>query len=367
MESRIEMDRRLEDLSRKIEEWTKESRERAVALARILEETRRDTVALAPPGADGSPLETLERFTRLAQASTDQTAILGQLIADGARVAPRVLLFAARGDALVGWSAGGFPPGFVPRQVTMSLGANSLLRPVVEECAVTLEGPDDREGNQALARALGGAPAVMMAAPMWVRDRVAAVLYADCRAGAAPWHPEVVALMASVASLCLEALPARAKHPRPAGSPMPRRTPAVLPGRSSERRPDPGPGFDPGDRGKRVPGLEPDATEGARSATAPDAPAGEIIDPEERRLHEEAKRFARLLVSEILLYNEQEIEEGRRSKDLYQRLKEDIERSRRMYEQRLSGKLAGAPDYFREELVRVLANGDESALAAPWD
>ena len=54
---------------------------------------------------------------------------------------------------------------------------------------------------------------------------------------------------------------------------------------------------------------------------------------EEEKAHSDARRFARLLVSEIKLYNEQKVAEGRRGGDLYDRLKEeDIDRSRQMYE-----------------------------------
>ena len=39
----------------------------------------------------------------------------------------------------------------------------------------------------------------------------------------------------------------------------------------------------------------------------------------ENALHEEARRLARLLVSEIKLYNEEQVEEGRRHRDLRRR------------------------------------------------
>ncbi|OGF58724.1 MAG: hypothetical protein A2Y62_12975 [Candidatus Fischerbacteria bacterium RBG_13_37_8] len=80
------------------------------------------------------------------------------------------------------------------------------------------------------------------------------------------------------------------------------------------------------------------------------------------KLHEEAKRFARLLVSEIKLYNEAQVALGRENKDLFERLKDDIERSRKMYMERVSPKIVSATNYFYEELVKTLAGGDPSAL-----
>jgi hypothetical protein len=42
----------------------------------------------------------------------------------------------------------------------------------------------------------------------------------------------------------------------------------------------------------------------------------EVSNDEERRLHNDARRFARLLVSENKLYNEQKVAEGRSQGDL---------------------------------------------------
>ena len=86
------------------------------------------------------------------------------------------------------------------------------------------------------------------------------------------------------------------------------------------------------------------------------------LTPEDESRHEEARRFARLLVSEIKLYNEDAVERGREQNDLRTRLKEDIDRSREMYERRIPAEIRTSRDYFHEELVRILADGDAAAL-----
>ena len=86
------------------------------------------------------------------------------------------------------------------------------------------------------------------------------------------------------------------------------------------------------------------------------------VSPSEEAMHEEARRLARLLVSEIKLYNEEQVEEGRRNRDIYERLKEDIDRSRQMYDERVDPKILRSTDYFYQELVRILAAGDSRAL-----
>ncbi len=83
---------------------------------------------------------------------------------------------------------------------------------------------------------------------------------------------------------------------------------------------------------------------------------------DDSKKHDEARRFARLLVSEIKLYNEPKVDSGRRNKDLYERLKEDIDRSRQMYDERIAEDVRKTSNYFYDELVRILADNDAAAL-----
>jgi len=90
------------------------------------------------------------------------------------------------------------------------------------------------------------------------------------------------------------------------------------------------------------------------------------VSEDERRLHNDARRFARLLVSEIKLYNEQKVKEGREGNDLYERLREAIDRSREMYDKRVQPPVAAKFDYFHYELVSNLAEGDANRLGASY-
>jgi DNA polymerase-1 len=76
----------------------------------------------------------------------------------------------------------------------------------------------------------------------------------------------------------------------------------------------------------------------------------------------EARRFAKLLVSEIKLYNEKAVVDGRQHGNLYERLKEDIDRSRQMYDERIPEDVRASSNFFYEELVRILADGRAEAL-----
>ncbi|MDQ3585185.1 MAG: hypothetical protein M3407_05370, partial [Acidobacteriota bacterium] len=90
------------------------------------------------------------------------------------------------------------------------------------------------------------------------------------------------------------------------------------------------------------------------------------VSEDERRFHNDARRFARLLVSEIKLYNEQKVKDGRVESNLYERLREEIDRSRQMYDKRVAPNVAARYDYFHHELVSTLAEGDAGKLGGGY-
>jgi hypothetical protein len=104
----------------------------------------------------------------------------------------------------------------------------------------------------------------------------------------------------------------------------------------------------------------------APAVVAPVPPPKPAVSEDEEKQHNDARRFARLLVSEIKLYNEQKVTEGRANKDLYDRLKDDIDRSRQMYEKRISQSVASKFDYFYDEMVNTLAEGDPAKLGSDY-
>jgi hypothetical protein len=111
--------------------------------------------------------------------------------------------------------------------------------------------------------------------------------------------------------------------------------------------------------------MAPPAAPRRRYGTEVELPV-EVANEEERRLHNDARRFARLLVSEIKLYNEQKVTEGRSQNDLYVRLREYIDRSRDMYDKRVKLEVAQRYDYFHHELVNTLAEGDVAKLGSAY-
>lgn len=132
--------------------------------------------------------------------------------------------------------------------------------------------------------------------------------------------------------------------PPPPPAPAPRPAPAPAPSPMADREERPSTQYIP------PPNL-------ARGGATLGGPTGD-----DAKKHDEARRFARLLVSEIKLYNEPKVDAGRKNKDLYERLKEDIDRSRQMYDERIGEDVRKVSNYFYDELVRILADGDAAAL-----
>lgn len=77
-----------------------------------------------------------------------------------------------------------------------------------------------------------------------------------------------------------------------------------------------------------------------------------------------ARRYAKLLVSEIKLYNEGAVRVGREKRDLLHRLRAEIERAQRLYEERVPSSLPGRSSFFQQELIHTLAGGDAALLGS---
>jgi hypothetical protein len=99
-------------------------------------------------------------------------------------------------------------------------------------------------------------------------------------------------------------------------------------------------------------------------ARAPAIDTAEIEKTDAR--HQAARKFARLAVSEIVLYRKAEVLEGRKAKDLWSSLKPDIKLCVTTYEHRVPKDVRDRFDYLYDEFVRQLAEGDPEKLGPNW-
>jgi hypothetical protein len=125
-------------------------------------------------------------------------------------------------------------------------------------------------------------------------------------------------------------------------------------------------GLEPSTNGPAKSGVGVEPPPSSEPPQAAEPPAEPAARPEHApQVSEEdasALRYARLLISEIKLYNEDAVNEGRRDGNLQERLGPEIARARRLYEERIPSEVRSRADHFGQELVRTLANGDPRLL-----
>jgi hypothetical protein len=326
-----------------------------------------------PPGRPG---HLSIEAARDLDAATTQVEILNRLLRICLRSASRAMLLVLRSGVFTVWKAAGIPSGDARQEALRRVALPAAPGPL----ARVLEGKPWRlaGGNEISAR-LGCADAAdAVLVPIVIAEKVTGALYADAVAAQVNrFDPEAVAFLAFLSGLFIERLPARRLRPSPAlreiepAAASPRsdedetgmldlwqESPAS---RAAEEPPPPAEAKEASTESEPArdnfppPPAEPPSRE-TRRLTGPLAPAGE----EERRT--EARRFAQFLVSEIKLYNERAVQEGRQQGNLYRRLKEEIDLSRQMYEERIPASIRAGSDFLREELVRILADGHAEYL-----
>ncbi len=262
----------------------------------------------AAPSPSREPSELLGAVQAIDE-STSLSAALAAVVRGAALESPRVALFIVNGSTLQEWPVDGVPSVDAGQIRAEGRDAGFLADVLRSGQALSIDGTN---GHSAPAFAGLAAGRRAIAVPFVLGDRPVAVLYADEGTDGQPldsWR-ETVQILGRHASAFIAYLTAV-------------RTAQAL------RLISGGSGGNGGD-------ATDDEAQGAR-------------------------RYARLLVSEIKLYNESAVRTGRERRDLLQRLKAEIERARRLYEERIAPSQA-RDVYFQQELVQTLADGDQSLL-----
>ena len=106
------------------------------------------------------------------------------------------------------------------------------------------------------------------------------------------------------------------------------------------------------------PGEQPDTSAVATHAPAPPTPpASAPAVPD--RAHERARRLARVLVSDILVYNQEARDRGLREGNLIAVLGPEISKAWELYKSKVSPEVAASTSYFKDALNEILAGGEE--------
>jgi hypothetical protein len=212
--------------------------------------------------------------------------------------------------------------------------------------------------------------------PLLLKDKLAALVYADAGTHAgASMDAAALELLVTATSAWLEVASLR-KQAQKEGSPegtVNERSEAPVPVQSVSSFQDPFASHPPMHTPVAPPPVVEQAMAAAAAAEVESAPLPTVqpshapelpaqASPEDAEIHRKAQRFARLLLDEIKLYNQVKVTEGRKNKDLYDRLKEDIDKSRMTYQKRYGTTAAASGDYLTQELLRSLAEDDISLM-----
>jgi hypothetical protein len=314
-------------------------------------------------------------------AGSTQKEILRSLLEAGSAYGSRIALFVVKAGAASGWQSRGLGGDDAVKDFPLDMiagpAAHAYQNRVVTPANIA-------EMDPRFVKQFGGPEnEQVMVLPLVLKDKVAALLYADAGLDGVLDGPSLEVLVLTT-SAWLELASLRKQSQRDigdAGPSMERSSvaapvsaPVPAPAQSVSSFSDPFAAHTPKHIAPAaIPEPEPAAevvevathaasASGAAPATAADPFAG--MSAEDADTHRKAQRFARLLVDEIKLYNQAKVAEGRRNKDLYDRLKEDIDKSRSTFQKRYGNTVAASGDYFQKEVVRSLAEDDNSVMGA---
>ncbi len=367
---------------------------RSELVRRVLEELPQATGtasagASGDADANGSSANLLKAIAAI-QSGTTQKEILRTLLDNTVRYSGRGALFVIKAGAATGWQGRGFTKDGddtikdFPLNVTVGVPEQAL------RSRMPFSGTSSDIDSEFVAQF--GAPADdrVLVLPLVLKEKVAALVYADAGSdGGGKLDSSAVELLVLATSAWLEVASLRkqaAKEEQSGDAPREKVESAPPPVQSAPAHSDPFASHAPKhiapvpeeipvpppvvaaplpvEQPVAIAQAEPVISAAAAAAPAPAADPFASLSPEDADVHRKAQRFARLLVDEIKLYNQVKVSEGRKNKDLYDRLKDDIDKSRITFQKRYGNTAAGGADYFSQELVRSLAEDDISIMGA---
>jgi hypothetical protein len=300
-------------------------------------------------GAAGGDSAALQKAVSAIQAGSNQKEILRALLDNTVLYSGRAALFVVKNGSAIGWQGIAFKNNDAIKDFGLDIHSGLASRVMQSR---TLEAGASSDVDQHFTSKFGAPAGAVVLLPLLLKDKISALVYADGGINGGALDVAALDVLVRATSAWLEVISQRKQAQRD-GAPEPEMHTAPAAN-------DPFAAHAPSHSQAEI---EP-APAAAMSAAA--AWGGPTATPsgEDRETHGKAQRFARLLIDEIKLYNHAKVSEGRKHKDLYDRLKEDIEKSRSTYQKRYGNSVAGAADYFSQELIRSLAEDDVSLLGS---
>ena len=326
------------------------------------------------------PAELLRAISEI-HAGSSQKDILRALLDGCARYCGRAALFVVKGGIATGWQGRGFGEGDTVKDFVLDVSGGLVSQALEERAAVT--GPSAEMDRRFIERFGGPTTPEVTVLPLMLKDKVAALIYGDAGSEGRLDSPALELLVVST-SAWLEVASLRKQSLKDGGQEGTAQTASPVPVQSvpAQTFNDPFAGHSPLHATSAAaapaaarevvasPPPEPEPVEEVAVVEAKTEPvvAAEVtpegLSAEDQDVHRKAQRFAKLLVDEIKLYNQAKVSEGRKNHDVYDRLKEDIEKSRATFNKRYGNTVAASGNYFSNEVVRSLAEDNITMMGA---
>jgi hypothetical protein len=268
--------------------------------------------------------ERLNQAARRLRQANDAGEWMRVLLDASLQFCDRALLFRVAGDSIKLERAARDASATMSGLGAIPLQAVPAFRNVIESRDTVIALCSAEEVSPALAGTLAPPDGKLALFPVTIRGKVAAILCAVGGGDAADFN--ALELVAALAASALEARP-----PSPDGTPG---------------------GFV--------------LISGAPRPGAFQLPPWPRLSREDQDFHLKAQRFARVRVAELRLYHSQSVKDGRAAGDLYARLKHEIDSGREAFRTQFMDVGPSMVDYFHLELVRTLANDDETLLGSDY-
>jgi hypothetical protein len=267
----------------------------------------------------------LDRHVEALAAAQSAADIFKTLLDALPVMAPRGAVFLIRRRTVGGWGCVGYDPEMTRRSKSFSCGVElGWLGRLASDTsgALTLRPSGAVEagyGDPAASETYGIALNVV--------DKPIGLIIIERVGEEDPWRPQILKLLVSVAGIRLELLLARKKLRNVLGD-------------SAETTPAP-------------------TTEAPAAAAIQTQPPSDEQEPPDV---DAARRFARLVATDIRLYNEEAVMLGRQNGDLADRLIDHLQRGKQTFLRRHGDLGSSGIEVLREAYIQVLADGDTQLL-----
>ncbi len=285
---------------------------------------------LAEARSEEAEIQLLNDYVKKISSATTQQSLISSILEGVNCFCSRAALFLLRDDKLTGWKGKGFSGTNDEindeelNKIFFSLSANTVFKQVLESKKPYAGDPVSKPDDFLIYNRFGGKqPEKILVLPFFVKGKPQAIIYCDASRGKAikQKNVEIVSL---VGELSLDLLPLRQKI-------MTRVKTQEFIG--------------PAETGERI-----------------ESKHMELIDEMEKTAtttmrENDPERLARVIVNDVILYNQKVVEDGIRNKNLYEVLKDTLVQAKEMYMRK-----AHDVKYFEAQLIHTLARGDKTAL-----